>query len=73
LVNGMETMRPAGEKTIAPGGTLSIVPGGLHLMLMQPKRELRVGDRVRFRLHFADGSVAETAALVSDMAPSAPQ
>ena len=71
LVNGVSTMRPAGEQTIAPGGTLQIVPGGLHLMLMQPRRALKVGDRVHFRLTFVDGSVVEVDAKVGAKAPAA--
>jgi copper(I)-binding protein len=35
------------------------VEGGYHLMLMQPKRSLRPGDRVLIKLHFAQGSSIE--------------
>ncbi len=69
-VNGMETMRPAGAQTIAAGGDLRIEPGGLHLMLMDAKRALKVGDVVRFRLHFADGGFVDVSAPVSAQAPS---
>jgi periplasmic copper chaperone A len=33
--------------------------GGYHLMLMQPKRPLKPGDRVRITLHFAQGPSIE--------------
>ncbi len=33
--------------------------GGYHLMLMQPKRSLRPGDRVPITLHFAQGPSIE--------------
>ena len=71
IVNGVSTMRPAGVQTIPAGGTLRIEPGGLHLMLMQPQRALKVGDTVRFRLHFSDGSAIDAVAPVSAEAPAA--
>ena len=64
IVDGMSTMRPAGEQTIPAGGTLQIQPGGLHLMLMQPKHALKIGDSVRFQLHFADGSSMDVLAPI---------
>jgi copper(I)-binding protein len=69
-VNGMETMRPAGAQTIPAGGNLRFEPSGLHLMLMDPRRALRVGDVVRFRLHFADGSFVDTTAPVRVYSPT---
>lgn len=71
IVNGVSTMRPAGVQIIAAGDTLRIEPGGLHLMLMQPQHALMVGDTVRFRLHFADGSAVDVVAPVSAEAPAA--
>ena len=70
MVNGMETMRPAGVQAIPAGGALRFEPGGLHLMLMDPRRALKVGDVVRFRLHFADGSFVDVAAPVAAQAPA---
>jgi copper(I)-binding protein len=69
-VNGMETMRPAGVQTVPAGGDLRFEPGGLHLMLMDAKRELKVGDVVRFRLHFADGSFVDVSAPVRVYSPT---
>ncbi len=69
IVNGMSTMRAAGEQTIPAGGVLHIQPGGLHLMLMQPKHALKIGDGVRFHLHFGDGSSMDVVAAVSTQAP----
>jgi copper(I)-binding protein len=71
VVNGVSTMRPAGVQTIPAGGTLRFEPGGLHLMLMQPQHELKIGDKVRFRLHFADGSARDVTAPVRAEAPAA--
>jgi len=71
IVNGVSTMRAAGEQSIPAGGALRIEQGGLHLMLMQPRRELKVGDRVRFQLHFADGTALDVVAPVRAEAPAA--
>jgi len=69
LAQGMSSMHPAGAQDIPAGGTLPIRPGGFHWMLMQPRRQLKVGDTVHFILHFADGSTADIAALVRTTAP----
>ncbi|MBS0193690.1 MAG: copper chaperone PCu(A)C [Proteobacteria bacterium] len=69
LVNGMSSMRPAGEQTIAAGGTLAIRPGGLHWMLMDGRRALKPGDVAHFTLHFADGSKADVTAPVRSSVP----
>ena len=41
--------------SIAAGEEAVFAPGGLHLMLMQPRRVLRAGDRVSVDLVFAGG------------------
>lgn len=69
LAGGMNSMRPAGDQAIAPKGVLRLEPGGLHLMLMQPRRPLKEGDSVRFRLHFADGTALVIDAVVATQAP----
>jgi copper(I)-binding protein len=69
IVNGVSTMRPAGEQIIPAGGTLKIAPGGLHWMLMQPKRALKIGDSVHLRLGFADGSSTNVDATVAASEP----
>jgi len=70
IVNGVSTMRLAGNQTIPAGGSLRFEPGGLHLMLMQAQHALRVGDKVRSRLHFADGTALDVVAPVSVEAPA---
>ncbi len=64
IENGISRMRPAGEVVIAAHQSLRFEPGGLHLMLMQGRRELKVGDKVDFRLHLAGGSVLDVVAVV---------
>jgi len=36
-------------------GKLAFTPGGYHLMLMQPRRKLAVGDRIAIALEFSGG------------------
>ena len=64
IENGVSRMRPAGEVAIAAHRSLRFEPGGLHLMLMQERRELKISDKVDFRLHFAGGSVLDVVAVV---------
>ena len=64
IENGVSRMRPAGEVAIAAHQSLRFEPGGLHLMLMQERRELKISDKVDFRLHFAGGSVLDVVAVV---------
>lgn len=60
MQDGMMSMRPAGPQTVAAGGELLLEPGGLHLMVFGMTGAPRVGARLPFCLHFADG--AETCA-----------
>lgn len=53
--DGVARMAHRAEVRIAAGNTAVLAPGGLHLMLMQPKRTLRAGDRVSVELLFAGG------------------
>lgn len=53
--NGVSKMRDPGMLEIKPGGSLKFEAGGLHLMLMQPLRALKEGDKAGVRLVLADG------------------
>jgi len=55
--DGMAGMRHASEIELTPNASLSFAPGGYHLMLMNPKRALRVGDSVVINLDFRGGLV----------------
>ena len=55
LENGVSKMRDPGVLQIKPGASLKFEAGGLHIMLMQPLRALKEGDRVGVRLVLADG------------------
>jgi copper(I)-binding protein len=69
VVDNISRMRQVSEVTIPAHQSLRFEPQGMHLMLMQERRELKAGDKVNFRLHFADGSVLDVVAVVSAFAP----
>jgi len=49
---------------LAPKASLIFAPGGYHLMLMNPNRTLRAGDRVVINLEFRGGLVLPVACEV---------
>jgi hypothetical protein len=55
--NGMSRMRAMGSLSVPAKGEAVLAPGGSHIMLMQPRRELHEGDKVRLALKLADGRV----------------
>ena len=55
IENGVSKMRAPGILEIKSGASLKFEAGGLHLMLMQPLRVLKEGDKAGVRLVLADG------------------
>lgn len=53
--NGVSKMRHADRLPVPARGVLAFAPGGRHLMLMQPRRPLKAGDRSVLTLVLADG------------------
>ena len=53
--NGVSKMRHADSLPLPAHSALHFAPGGRHLMLMNPTRELKVGDKVKLTLKLADG------------------
>jgi periplasmic copper chaperone A len=53
--DGAMSMRPVESIAVPAGGRVELRPGGYHLMLMQKRNELEVGDEVAIILEFADG------------------
>lgn len=53
--NGMMTMRPVAPLLIPANTTVKLGPGGLHLMMMNPNRELKPGDQVEIILRLVTG------------------
>ena len=64
---GMTHMTPRTDLPIAAGTTRTMQPGGVHVMLVDLRRALAVGDSVRLRLRFSDST--EVAAMVPVRAP----
>jgi copper(I)-binding protein len=58
---GMTGMEHAAQIELLPNASLLFAPGGYHLMLLNPKRTLRAGDRVEIRLEFRGGLVLPVA------------
>lgn len=52
--NGMEAMVRVGPMKIDPGESIAFAPGGYHLMLMDRKRPLHIGEHVPITLEFSD-------------------
>jgi len=59
--DGMGSMVHASQIEIAPNASLLFAPGGYHLMLLNPKRTLRAGNRVDVNLEFRGGLVLPVA------------
>lgn len=57
---GVSKMREMHRLKIAPGETVQLQPGGKHLMLMQPRREILIGDKVEMMFMLGDGTRVET-------------
>jgi copper(I)-binding protein len=53
--NGVSKMRHADRLPVPARGALAFAPGGRHLMLMQPRRPLKAGERTVLTLLLADG------------------
>ena len=59
--DGMAGMAHAPRIELAANASLIFAPGGYHLMLMNPQRTLRTGDRVDINLEFHGGLVLPVA------------
>lgn len=53
--NGVSKMRHTDRLALPARGELRFAPGGRHLMLMQPRRPLKEGERSVLTLVLADG------------------
>lgn len=52
---GQSRMMDVNRIDVAPGGTVAFAPGGYHLMMMQPRRAIAVGEKVPVTLQLAGG------------------
>ncbi|MDH5484087.1 MAG: copper chaperone PCu(A)C [Gammaproteobacteria bacterium] len=55
-VDGIAKMLPQKTLTIPAQGQLELKPGSYHLMLFNPKRKLRDGDKVELKISLDRGS-----------------
>ena len=69
IESGISKMQHMDALTIPAGVTAKLEPGGQHLMLMQPRRELREGDRTRLTFRLDDGSKVTADFTVRRQAP----
>lgn len=61
IVNeGVVKMRDIHRLVIAPGQSVQLEPGGRHLMLMQPRQAVAIGEKVAIRFMLADGQRIDT-------------
>jgi copper(I)-binding protein len=51
--DGTMSMQPAGNQIIEDGSKLQLQPGGLHIMLINLKRDLGIGDSLDISLEFS--------------------
>ncbi len=60
ISGGMSRMRELHDLEIAPGETVALQPGGRHLMLMDPRNPVALGDKVEILFLLADGTRVKT-------------
>ena len=69
---GMMTMRAVRALDVPPGGKLELKPGGYHLMLLDLKQPLKVGDKFPLTLAFQNLGTVEIAVEVEAMGATNP-
>lgn len=50
--DGVMSMHPVKNLVLEANGIATLKPGGMHLMLMKPTRELKIGDKVKVMFQF---------------------
>ena len=59
-------MREIGQIVINPGEKVELEPGGKHVMVMKLKKDLKIGDKVDFKLHFRKAGEIKITAEVTE-------
>ena len=67
---GVMHMQPQKQLEIAPHGKVVLEPGGYHLMLINGKQILKVGDTVQLNLKFSTGEAITITPSVQDASHS---
>ncbi len=53
--DGLMGMRPVGAVPTPSGQSVELKPGGIHIMIIQPYRDLSDGDSIEFEFNFSSG------------------
>ena len=69
VVDGLARMLEEPVIVIAAGASVSFEPGGLHMMLMNPRRTFKAGDRVIVELRLSSGRLMRVEIPVLKQAP----
>lgn len=70
LKQGMARMELQPQVEIAAFAQFQFSPGDYHLMLFNPRKQLRAGDHTSFTLHFSDGIQIDVEAEVKRLQPN---
>jgi copper(I)-binding protein len=68
-VDGVARMKALDAVEIAPGVSVEFAPGGKHLMLMQPKHEIKAGESIKIHIATRSGEGANADFVVRDTEP----
>lgn len=60
VANDVAKMREVHRLVVPPGGEVRMEPGGRHLMLMHPRHDIAVGDKVEVVFLLRDGTRVQT-------------
>jgi len=67
IKNGMAEMKAVPRIIIKPGKTVMFKPGSFHMMLFNPTKPLKAGNKVEFTMHFSNGHSEAFTATVKKM------
>ncbi len=67
IEGGVMKMRAVHALDVPPGGKLELKPGGYHVMLLDLKQPLKVGDKVPLKLTFQNAGSIDVSADVEAM------
>ncbi len=71
MTDGVMQMRALPELEVPAGARVTLAPGGEHLMLIDPRRELAAGDKVKISFVLSRGKPLDVEFIVGSAAPAA--
>ena len=72
LEDGVMRMRAVPSVEVIPGGRLELTPSGYHLMLLDLKQPLKVGEHIPLTLTFENGGTIQISVPVEGMGATGP-